>query len=71
MSDRHLQTKETKAKIGQSTRASSWRRKAKDKPNDMVCAVGAWEEDYQSPSIQWRGRAILWEEYNHALDYDR
>jgi hypothetical protein len=65
-------SEETKNKIASSRKESSWRRRAKDKSkSDLQCATGSWEEDYCSPSIQWKGRALLWEEYSHVLDYDR
>ncbi|UVO33968.1 hypothetical protein KUL72_20875 [Bradyrhizobium arachidis] len=61
----------TKAKIGKGVDASAWRRKTKDKSNTMQSTAGTWEEDYASPSKQWKGRAMLWEEYTHCMDYDR
>lgn len=61
----------TRAAIGKGVDASKWRRKTKDKANDMQSAAGQWDEDYASPSIQWKGRAMLWEEYQVRMDYDR
>ncbi len=60
----------TKAKIGKSIDASSWRRKTKDKSNTMQSTAGQWEEDYASPSNRRKGRTMLWEEYTHRMDYD-
>ena len=61
----------TKTKIGKSVDASSWRRKTKDKSNTMQSATGQWDEDYASPPNRRKGRAMLWEEYTHCMDYDQ
>lgn len=67
---RHKQSKESRSKNGASVKASSWRRRTRDKTNNMQCAIGAWEEDFQTPSRNRRGRTLLWEELPHPMDWD-
>lgn len=65
-------TTDTRDKIGNSVKQSSWRRRAKEKSKaDLQCAVSAWEEDFSTPSIRRANRHMLWEEYPHKMDFDR
>lgn len=62
MTERHPQTEEARRKIGASVGASVWRRRARDKSQELQSAVGQWDEDYQTPSRNHHAARVLWEE---------
>lgn len=70
MTERHKQSADTRAKIGNSVVSSGWRQRTKEKGGDLQSSTGAWEEDFRSPSIHHPRRRFLWEEYSplHGID---
>lgn len=63
MSGNHSEA--TKTKISESCSKSAWRRTARDKgkPGEPPSAVGSWEEDFRSPSLNQKRGRLLYEEY--------
>ena len=58
---------DVRKKIGQSVEASGWRRKYRDKPNEMQSAAGQWDEDYSTPPKGHRSHIGLWEETHNKF----